>query len=143
MSKILFFILSLLIIYVGGVIFALIYNSRLKQQRFDGIPWKECFDPRKHLSFILGSLIALIPWWVIEQYVMRIYDDECRKCISHGLCVDSDTRKTCGCPAWKKICSPLESCKKKRFGPIIFNKEKALIHLSQTNHKISVKYGQQ
>ena len=137
--------LLLFIIFVYGiaVISALLFNAKLKREKFDGIHWKECFSPIKHLSFILGTIIAQIPWWVMDQYVMRFYDDNCRVCIEDGLCIDPDTKKSCGCNARKKVSSPFEVCKKGNFGKIIFNKEEALNHLNSIKYKIKVVYGEQ
>lgn len=143
MTFIIKLVLFILFIYMISVISALIFNAKLKMDKFDGIHWKECFSPLKHLSFMLGTIIAQIPWWIMDQYVMRFYDDECRVCIEEGLCIDPDTKKSCGCNARKKAASPFEKCKKNNFDKIIFNKEEAINHLKNTNYKIKVIYGQQ
>lgn len=133
---------AIIIGYLIATITALFYNRHLKSQKFDGISWIECFSPLKHLSFILGTIISWIPWWIREQYVLRFYHDECRICIQTRHCVDPSGRSHCGCDAFKKACSPLESCKRKKYGKIIFNKKKAIEFLESTNYKIKVTYEQ-
>ena len=119
----------LLIIPASYLIFSLSavwYNRSLKKQGFTGLKYKECFDPRKHLSILLGFLFSvLIPKHVFDQYALRFYDDQCRKCIETGVCT-LNGEKGCGCDPWKKALSPFETCSFHNYGPIIFNKKKAI-----------------
>lgn len=119
---------------------ALIVNYRLKKKNYTGIEWKECFFPIKHFSFAIGYIVSLIPWWVMDQYAMRFYDPECRICILQRECRLNGV-KGCGCDPYKKACSPFEKCSFNNYYPIIFNKTKAINHLSNIKYKIEVKYG--
>ena len=132
------------LILLGGYLFACILaidvNNNLKSKGYTGIPLKECFFPSKHFSFLVGYTVSLIPWWIMDQYAMRFYDPECRICILKKSC-ERDGVKGCGCDPRKKACSPFEKCSFDNYGPIIFNKQKAINHLSNIKYKIEVKYG--
>lgn len=126
--------------YLIASISALIVNYRLKKNNYKGIEWRECFFPIKHLSFIVGYIVSLIPWWIMDQYAMRFYNINCRKCIINKNC-QFNGNNGCGCDPYKKACSPFETCSFKFYGPIIFNRKKAINHLSNIKYKIEVKYG--
>lgn len=126
--------------YMIASFVALIVNYRLKKKGYSGIEWKECFFPIKHLSFTIGYIVSLIPWWIMDQYVMRFYDDQCRLCILQRECKVNGV-KGCGCDPYKKACSPFEKCSFDNYGPIIFNKVKAINHLLNIKYKIKVTYG--
>ena len=123
-------IISISIIYLIACISALIVNYRLKEDGFDGILWYECFLPTKHLSYILGFTISLIPWWIIDQYAIRFYHKKCGVCIKKKKCIQNG-EQGCGCDPFSKACSPFESCHFGHYGPIIFNKAKAIAKLSK------------
>lgn len=142
------YIFAFLVLLVAGYFFAtivaLVYNKRLKRNGFTGIPWKECFFPEKHFSFLIGYFVSKIPKHIIEQYVLRFYDDECQKCYKSGECLHRITKKkTCGCDPYKKACSPFEKCSNSYWGLIIFNKSKAEAFLKSLKYKISITYGDQ
>lgn len=126
--------------YLIASITALIVNRNLKKNNYTGISWKECFSPKKHLSFAVGYIVSLIPWWIMDQYAMRFYDIQCGQCIKQKECMVNGV-KGCGCDPYKKACSPFEKCNFDNYFPIIFNKQKAIIHLSKIKYKIEVKYG--
>lgn len=119
---------------------AMYVNYGLKKKNYTGIEWKECFFPTKHFSFVIGYIISLIPWWIMDQYAMRFYDPECSVCIKRRSC-ERNGIKGCGCDPYKKACSPFEKCSFDNYFPIIFNKQKAINHLSNIKYKIEVKYG--
>ncbi len=126
--------------YLIACVVAIDVNNNLKRNGYTGIPLKECFFPSKHFSFAIGYIVSLIPWWVMDQYAMRFYDPQCRTCILQRECRVNGV-KGCGCDPYKKACSPFEKCSFNNYGPIIFNKVKAIIHLSKIKYKIEVKYG--
>lgn len=116
---------------------AIFYNLDLKRSGMKGIPFEECFNPIKWLSFTLGHLISLIPMHVIDQYIMRYADEECRQCVLNGEC----PHKKCGCRIEAVVASPLEQCKLGNFGPIIFSKKKFEQKYKLINYKFKVEYG--
>lgn len=66
-------------IYLFGCLSATLYNYWIKKQGAEGIEWKECLNPIKHLSVLVGfTLYFLIPQHVFEQFVLRVYDEYCR-----------------------------------------------------------------
>lgn len=140
---IIYFEIAYLVLFFGyciATISALVVNYRLKKDGFEGIKYSECFSPLKHFSFIVGFLISRIPMYVIDQYVLRIYDPVCKNCIRSGICTDGQGNKGCGCNPYAKACSPFETCSFYFWGPIIFNKKKAEEHLKNLNHKIIIEY---
>lgn len=108
-------------LYLLGTVTALIYNRALKGYGLKGIGYKQCFNPLKQFSVILGFSLSLIPDHIIEQYVLRLYDTDCRaECYlgNGGKCV------SCGCNTKAKMCSPFEMDSKDRWGRIEWSKEK-------------------
>lgn len=133
--KIMYF---LLFVYLLSTALALYTNSRLIRDEFKGIPWKECFYPSKHFSFIVGNVFYyIVPLWILDQYVIRFYNENCRKCIESEVCTFNG-KKGCGCNAYKKACSPLEQCSFDFYGPIIFNKKEAKEFLSSIKLTIKI-----
>jgi hypothetical protein len=120
-------------IYIIACMSSLIVNYKLKLDGFTGILWYQCFSPLKHFSFVLGYTISIIPWWIRDQYALRFYNKKCGICIKKKECIQNGV-KGCGCDPFSKACSPFESCRFGHYGPIIFNKTKAIAKLS--NFKI-------
>lgn len=119
-------------VYVIAVISALNYNNKLKKEGYTGIPWEECFQPKKHFSFLVGWTIGLIPKHILIQYSMRFLARHCQICQMTGVCVNEFTgNKTCGCDPFKMACSPFEKCKNGHYGKIIWNKKKAWEYLNK------------
>jgi|SRR5690606_2681927 len=119
-------VVSFFLLYVVAVITALKYNQKLKRGGYTGIPWEQCFHPKKHFSFLVGWVLSLIPRHIVVQYSIRFLSNPCQTCQDSGTCLNIQTgAKTCGCDPYKMACSPFESCKNSRYGPIIWNKEKA------------------
>lgn len=127
--------------YFVACFVAIFLNYRLRKSGFEGIEYKECFYPYKHFSFFIGYLISLIPMYVIDQYAIRFYDPVCSNCIKTGTCTDGEGNKGCGCDPKAKACSPFEKCSFDFWGPIEFNRERALLLLNKKNCKIVVEYG--
>lgn len=116
---------------------ALWVNYKLLKDGFKGIPWVECFNPKKWISFFIGNVFYyLVPLWILDQYVIRFYSENCRNCIEKEVCIYNG-EKGCGCNAYKKACSPLEQCSFNFYGPIILNKKEANKFLS--NIKLTLK----
>ncbi|MFZ1704316.1 MAG: hypothetical protein WAT79_08210 [Saprospiraceae bacterium] len=133
--------LVLFSLYMIASIVAVIMNFNLKKNGFEGIKYSECFSPKKHFSFFVGYTISLIPMYIIDQYVLRFYDPVCEACIRTGECTDGEGNKGCGCDPKAKACSPFEKCSFNYWGPIEFNRKKAIELLYNKNCKISIEYG--
>lgn len=116
---------------------ALGVNNRLKSKGFKGIPNKDCFNPLKWFSVFIGYILKwVIPLHVFEQFVLRLYDPECRPdCILRGPC------KECACDALAKAYSPLEKCSKGNYPKIIWSKSKYEKFREEFPVRIEVKYG--
>lgn len=126
----------LILAYTAFVISAICMNAYLKKvKKLTGIGWKECFNPFKMLSVVIGfTLWVIIPMHIFEQYVLRFYDDQCRPtCLlgNKGNCI------SCGCNTKAKMWSPLEKDSKNNWGKIIFSK-KAYIELRK-KYPINIK----
>ena len=130
---ILYIILGVFSLYVLAVVLALLTNRSLKKKEYQGIPWKECFYPSKHLSFFVGFVIGLIPQHILIQYSIRFLSKKCRDCQKSGECLNYFGKKTCGCHPYKKACSPWEKCINGVYGPIIWNKKKAWEYIEDAN----------
>lgn len=126
-------------IYIVGAICACIANYVMKKKGLEGISYKECFNPLKMLSVLIGfALKYIIPQHIFEQFVIRFYDEDCRsECIlgNDGNCV------ACGCDTIAKMWSPIEECKKKRWGKIIWSKKKYTAYRQLYPLKIKIQYG--
>lgn len=124
-------------IYVLASVSALYVNRGLKLQGFTGISTLQCFNPVKWFSVFIGYAFKyLIPLHIFEQYVLRFYDPECRPdCISKGKC------KICGCDSVCKAWSPIESCSKGNWPPVIYDKEEYQNFREEFPVKIKIEYG--
>ena len=112
------FILFVLAFYITSVISALILNKRLKSKMFDGIPWADCFKPKKIFSVIFGwTLSFFVPRETLEQFSIRFTNEQCKECYRTGRCVYA--KRPCGCDPYKMACSPWERCKNGNWGPIM------------------------
>lgn len=112
----------ILIGYAVAVGVAISYNSYNISLGYTGIPWKQCFNPLKMLSFVLGWGISIVPKHIIDQYVIRLYSKDCRQCFKEGECFNEEN-ENCGCPPYQKACSPFEACMG-HWDPIIWSKKK-------------------
>lgn len=108
---------------------------------------KLCWNPLKWGSVLLGFIYKIIfPPHVLEQYVLRFYDSECRQCIKRGECVFYDengevrTDKGCGCAMPEKAYVPFECCYEGNWGPIMWNKKKYNDHREKYPINITVEY---
>jgi hypothetical protein len=107
--------------YIIISLITVFYNWKLKKGSFTGISYAQCFNPFKWMSVLLGYILKLIvPLHILEQYILRHYDEDCIK-----ECYNSDSGKceTCGCDARAKAWAPTEKDSRHRWGPIIFNKK--------------------
>lgn len=128
-----------LIAYIIGFSVCCLKVFSLKRQGYNEMQCKDCLNPMKWLSFIVGfTMKFLIPKHVFEQLVLRIYDEECRReCYNSedGRCVE------CGCDAIAKAYSPQEQCSRGNWGPIIFNERAYRLHRKEYPISIKIKYG--
>lgn len=124
--------------YLFGMLSALSYNFWIKRQGAEGIEWKQCLNPIKHLSVFVGFTIGLIPPHVCQQYTLRWNDDYCKpNCLmsENGRC------DSCGCKVWQKMASPFEKDSRGNWGPIIWSKKKYEELREQYPVTITVTYG--
>lgn len=126
-------------IYAMAVISAVIVNYINKNNGLKGIPYTQCFSPIKLVSVLLGFILfTIIPEHILEQYIIRFYDEDCRaECINGngGKCV------SCGCHTRAKMWSPLERCSKTRWQEIIWSKRKYIELRKEYPLQIKIKYG--
>lgn len=95
----------------------------------------KCFSPLSWLSYVSGNLIMyLCPPHVLEQFMLRFFDKECRQCVSDGKCFD------CGCDMPAKAYVPYEKCSRGNWGPIIWDKEEYQELRELYPIKIEIKY---
>lgn len=97
----------------------------------------DCNDPKKWASFLFGIVIEkIIPPHVFEQFVLRVYDDDCKSCIKAGNCT------TCGCKAYAKMMVPWEKDSRSNWSQIIWSKEKYKAWRDQFPATVTVTYSQ-
>jgi hypothetical protein len=135
---ILFF--KILAIYEAIAGLAMLWNWHLKNNKgLEGIPYLQCNNPIKLFSVVVGFfLYFLFPMHILEQYILRFYDEDCRKecLLGHdGHCV------TCGCHTKSKMWSPLEKDSQARWGKIIWRKSKYQALRKKYPVKINITYG--
>lgn len=100
-------------LYLFGVLTCLLSTRNNKE-----VDKGKCFKPLSWLSYALGYVIKrFVPLHVFEQIVLRIYDEECSRCVADGKCFD------CGCDMPAKAYVPYESCSRGNWGPIIWGKK--------------------
>ncbi len=112
------FVVFVLVAYLIGVASAIYVNYNLKfKKHMKGVPWKECFSVFKMASVLIGFLLSkTLPLYIIDQYVMRFSDEQCRQCMEEGVC--KFTNKPCGCDPLMMAYSPLEKCPAGNYGKI-------------------------
>lgn len=130
---------DIIAIYLFSGISACIANYFMRKKGLKGISYLECFNPLKMISVLVGFILKyVIPQHILEQYVIRFYDEDCRReCVfsSDGKCV------SCGCDAIAKMWSPIEEDSKKRWGKIIWRKSKYRAFREKYPLKIKIQYG--
>lgn len=132
------FLFVLSILYLAAGAGATLWNRDLKSKGLKGIPYKDCWSPKKFLSVGLGFFLSIIPQHVFEQFVIRVYDDYCRpNCLkgNGGKCDE------CGCHTYAKMMSPFEEDSRANWGKIIWNKQKYQEIRSKRPVKINIEYG--
>lgn len=130
------FLYSLLFIYVIG--FALCYSKvlNLQAQGYEEMTCKDCLNPVKWVSVVTGFILKyLVKPHILEQMVLRLYDESCQPCYRDGVC------HKCGCDSIAKAYSPMESCSADNWGPIIFDKQKYENLREEYPVEIKIKYG--
>lgn len=120
------FFFKIIVLYLIGLALCTYKVKKLKEQGYEEMQYCHCFDPRKWLSFAVGFLLKyLVPNFVLEQYVIRLYDPYCKSnCYESvdGKCVK------CGCDAVAKAMSPSETCSAGMWGPIELSRRKYEAH---------------
>lgn len=124
-------------LYVIGSVSAYLVNVNLKNQGFTGISTAEVLNPLKWVSVFIGYFLKfVIPLHILEQYILRFYDPECRPdCMLVGRC------KTCGCDSVCKAWSPMEECSKKNWPKIIWSKKEYEAFRKKFPVQIKIEYG--
>lgn len=80
--------------------------------------WKDWVNPFRWLQVLYADLLSSIfPPYILEQYMLRIFDEECKRCVKEGACFD------CGCSTPEKMYLDGSSCSLENWGPIIENEE--------------------
>jgi len=148
----LIFLVALLatIIYVPRWI---CYNKvqDLKSQGFKEFDSEDCKNPNKLFSVFVGVLFSRlvpmhvmdqlvykayscpkVPWYIkpwmhiFEQLVVRLYNDQCRRCVKEGRCFlgfnELGQPIGCGCDMPAKAFSPYESCSEGNWGPMVMSR---------------------
>lgn len=104
--------------YFIAVASALYVNYHLKfKKNLKGISWAECFSLKKLSSVLIGFILSkVLPLHIIDQYIMRFSDEQCRQCMKEGVC--KFVKKPCGCDPLMMAYSPLEKCPAGNYGKI-------------------------
>lgn len=101
----------------------------------DLISVKDCLDPRKWFSYVLGNvMMTLLPPHILEQFVLRVFDKECRECVKNGKCYH------CGCDMPARAYDPFTDCSGGNWGPIVFNKSEYLKIREEYPVEIKIEY---
>ena len=133
------FFYSVLILYLVGSGLCLRKVKSLRAEGFNEITFLQCLNPILWFSLVIGKVFkVLVPPHIFEQYVLRVYDEECRpQCYlsRNGTCVE------CGCDALAKAYSPISQCSKGNWGRIIFNKSKYKKLRDDYPVQIKINYG--
>lgn len=135
--------LSLLIkfitIYEILAAIAIIYNWWLKRKGLEGISYWDCQNPIKLFSVLIGFILMVVfPMHILEQYILRFYDQDCRReCLlgNNGNCVK------CGCYTKAKMWSPLERDSQNRWVGIIWSRKKYEKLRKKYPLKIKIEFG--
>lgn len=139
------FCLLIFSVYLLVSFVAMTINKNNKRKGLKGIPTKDCINPLKWMSVLYGfTLKLLIPRHVFEQYVLRMYDEDCQICVKEGKCVGGTicgSDCSCGCDTIAKMYSPTEKDSGDNWGPIIFNKKEYEELRKETPVKITIEYG--
>jgi len=134
-----FFLIFSVVAYLTGVIISGYQIFKLKEKGYHEYGYLTAINPLKWFSFAYGYVFKFfMPVHIIEQLVIRYYDEECKK-----DCYDSPSGKCkeCGCDAIAKASVPFESCSKGNWGPMILNKNKYKKHRELYPVKIIVRHG--
>lgn len=93
----------------GFMIYQVLTHFRsLINTRF--IDW---INPMKWGSVLYASFMKMLfPMHIVEQLILRMYDNECRKCMVNGSCLH------CGCDM-SKVYTPWDACSRGFWGPTI------------------------
>ena len=130
------FLYSLLFIYALGFLLCYSKVRRLQAKGYNEMTCKDCTNPVKWFSVVMGfTLKHLIPPHVLEQMVLRLYDESCKPCYNDGTC------HVCGCASIAKAYSPIESCSADNWGPIVLNKEEYKKLRAEYPVQIKINYG--
>ena len=130
------FLYSLVFIYLVGFSFCYSKVRQLQAEGYDEMTFKDCFNPLKWISVAMGFILKyLVEPHVLEQMVIRLYDESCKPCYRDGVC------HVCGCNSIAKAYSPIESCSADNWGPIIFNKQKYEKLREEFPVEIKITYG--
>lgn len=119
------------VLYLAGFVIC-----RVKTAGKSQVSLRDCLNPRNWISYVIGtSLASLIPLHVMEQYIIRIKDEECRKCVKAGACLH------CGCNMPERALDPWQTCSAGNWGPIIFDRDEYENWKKEVGLKIEVAYG--
>lgn len=103
--------------------------TALKRIRF-----KDVINPRKWFSVFYSFFISKVfPLHILEQMVLRVYDNECRNCVKNGTCF------SCGCDM-SKVFSPYDECTEGNWGWLIFPEGDYLALREEYPVEISIKH---
>lgn len=133
------FFLIFSVTYITGVSISGYQIYKLKGKGYEEYGYKTALNPVKWASFAYGYIFkTLLPKHVIEQLVLRYYDEDCKT-----SCYDAPGGKCkhCGCDAIAKASVPFESCSGGNWGPMIMSKEKYQKQREEFPVKIEIKYG--
>lgn len=120
-------LVSLYLLCAGVVIWVTRNNDLIKLE--------DCLNPRNWVSYVTGHLMMrLLPPHVLEQYILRLFDSECRECVTNGKC------HHCGCDMPARAYDPFTSCSAGNWGPIIFDKSKYAKLREEYPIEIQIKY---
>ena len=130
------FLYSLIFIYVIGFGLCYLKVLDLEAQGYEEMTCKDCLNPMKWFSVVTGFILKyLVPPHILEQMVLRLYDEDCSMCYKNGVC------GVCGCDSIAKAYSPTESCSGDNWGPIIFDKQKYQKLREEFPIEIKISYG--
>lgn len=101
--------------------------------RLFGLRVIDLINPYRWYLFVKGMIIGrFLQMHIIEQLLIRLYDDECRTCVSNGKC------HHCGCHMPEKAWNLEDECTNGNWGPVM-NKEDWQEYKSQYIDYIDVK----
>lgn len=129
---------SLILLYGAGYYFSRKEIIALQKTGYSYYERTDAFNPLIWYQFIAGYLLHwVMPRYVMEQYLIRFYDDFCRKnCYlsEDGKCVN------CGCDVNKKVLVPGATCAGGYWGPIVWNKKEYIKFREEYPVEIKITY---